>query len=568
MTATRTAVPLEDDGCSVTNDAARPVNIFAFAADDNESVDQALYESSLAALTEDASSWKSLVCGLQRDWLHDGASEPPSYVLPRVDPRGDRWFDQRRTAHLRINGLPEFERVFHDFTAGSLRDLDYNNTLVAGGSVLTCLTQPESPGVDVDCSDVDIFLYGLTAAAATRKTQAIEHCLRQNIPGFEEAYYVQRNIHVITFVPTERSTYSRKFQVILRLYRSAAAVLASFDLDQVAVGYDGTEVWLQPRAVRALLTGYTLLTATVLRKTTAARLTKYALRGFGVILRVHDVGESTALLLQDRIRSIEENMERRAAEFVRPYFHGGEPITALLNHARCRIDSSWTDTLTDFVTLAAVWNQAVQVDCGVGTLAEYLRRGEVPYTGLDLSAPPRSATVSASLNEDEWPDVTGRTYSLLSSACLDWSVRASSVSELIKDPHLYCLYVPQTEVPKVMAIARRQGVGHALTQPPGWYPLWDTTRGSALLVEWKQSTEWMWHPWRVDSDPACDQLHSTLRSAAVASQVYIRAASTHHSSYKPRYGAVLTTLRKASLRDLDWREDRAQLVAWSRGDEI
>lgn len=66
--------------------------------------------------------------------------------------------------------------------------------------------------------------------------------------------------------------------------------LLNFDLDQAAMGFDGTGVWMLPRAARALVTGYTTFTMDLVqghylndrRATQDERLFKYASRGFGI----------------------------------------------------------------------------------------------------------------------------------------------------------------------------------------------------------------------------------------------------------------------------------------------
>lgn len=52
---------------------------------------------------------------------------------------------------------------------------------------------------------------------------------------------------------------SRTVQIILRLYRSPAHVLGAFDLDCVAVGWDGRQVLAMPRCLRALSTKTNLM---------------------------------------------------------------------------------------------------------------------------------------------------------------------------------------------------------------------------------------------------------------------------------------------------------------------
>ena len=47
-------------------------------------------------------------------------------------------------------------------------------------------------------------------------------------------------------------------QIVLNLSKTVADVLLNFDLDQCAMGFNGTPVLMLPRCARALETGYTV----------------------------------------------------------------------------------------------------------------------------------------------------------------------------------------------------------------------------------------------------------------------------------------------------------------------
>ena len=46
----------------------------------------------------------------------------------------------------------------------------------------------------------------------------------------------------------------RAVQIVLRLYRSPAEVMAGFDVDACCVAFDGNRVWANPRSIMALMT--------------------------------------------------------------------------------------------------------------------------------------------------------------------------------------------------------------------------------------------------------------------------------------------------------------------------
>jgi hypothetical protein len=52
--------------------------------------------------------------------------------------------------------------------------------------------------------------------------------------------------------------------VVLVLYKTKEQVLQFFDLDCIAMGYDGSNVWVLPRTLRALATGYNFVEQGVL----------------------------------------------------------------------------------------------------------------------------------------------------------------------------------------------------------------------------------------------------------------------------------------------------------------
>lgn len=45
---------------------------------------------------------------------------------------------------------------------------------------------------------------------------------------------------------------ARRIQIVLKLISNPKEVLLNFDLDPCSLGFDGEELWLLPRAARAL----------------------------------------------------------------------------------------------------------------------------------------------------------------------------------------------------------------------------------------------------------------------------------------------------------------------------
>jgi hypothetical protein len=152
-------------------------------------------------------------------------------------------------------------------------------------------------------ADVDMFLYGLDEEGAMKvKMIGLIKKLTfwQKIKEIHEVMLAKRK--KTTCIRTSRtlticSDYERHVQIVLRLYSIPAEVrsllycelnwqvLLGFDLDCVAVGFDGENVWALPRARRAFNYRYNITDPTrqTFRTTSYEyRLYKYSKRGFAI----------------------------------------------------------------------------------------------------------------------------------------------------------------------------------------------------------------------------------------------------------------------------------------------
>ena len=158
---------------------------------------------------------------------------------------------EQRAPHIRIQpSVAAFRRRFDELTGNVLKGLDWNNLLVAGGIVLGALLVGDSPDSSKqwESSDIDVYVYGLGPQAATERIKHIFQVFRANLPQGAPTLVV-RNSKTITFYsdfPT------RRIQIVLKLVNSPKDVLLNFDLDICAIGWDGSNVWMLPRAARAL----------------------------------------------------------------------------------------------------------------------------------------------------------------------------------------------------------------------------------------------------------------------------------------------------------------------------
>jgi len=156
--------------------------------------------------------------------------------------------------------------------------------VVAGGSVLGSLRCHTGNHVSGFTSDIDLFICISEPQEANRITHRIWNALAVD----HERWWILRGPGVVNMVLwTNMDTIEQKVQIVLRLYDSPAEVLYGFDVDCCCCCYDGREVWLTPRCLRALQTMANVLNplhAWPNRASYELRLTKYSIRGFAVAI--------------------------------------------------------------------------------------------------------------------------------------------------------------------------------------------------------------------------------------------------------------------------------------------
>ncbi|KZS95031.1 hypothetical protein SISNIDRAFT_483937 [Sistotremastrum niveocremeum HHB9708] len=189
---------------------------------------------------------------------------------------GFNFLDLKRASQIRLqSSLPDFVMSFHHITQGVLKGLDWQNVFIAGGIVLGTLLSPPSLSTsqttsEFTKSDIDLYIHGLGPAAACEKIREVYEIVRSNLP-LDASILVVRNSKTITFF----SKYPiRRIQIVLKLVENPRDVLLNFDLDICAIGFDGVEVYMLPRAARALERDR--------RASQQDRVFKYANRGYGI----------------------------------------------------------------------------------------------------------------------------------------------------------------------------------------------------------------------------------------------------------------------------------------------
>lgn len=219
-----------------------------------------------------------------RDLGSETAEEKEKYIMHLKDD------DRKPTGSPAVvQSLREFQNNFNVFSELSLADMDWNNVVAAGSSVVTSLLPtPEKYNsskralrqyyheVVAPASDVDLFIYGLTEDEAIEKIKQIERSIREAILIETTTIRTKNAITIASQYPT------RHIQIVLRIYKSVSEILTGFDVDCSCAAYDGKEVYVAPRALAAYMTQINQIDLTRRSPSYENRLSKYSHRGFEV----------------------------------------------------------------------------------------------------------------------------------------------------------------------------------------------------------------------------------------------------------------------------------------------
>ncbi|KAK7053725.1 ankyrin repeat protein, partial [Favolaschia claudopus] len=189
-----------------------------------------------------------------------------------------------------VSDIDEFKKNWGVFSEGSLSQLlDWNNVVAAGGAVLACLTPLSEEAkaskrsmrkyyhsVAYPTSDVDLFLWGLTPEQAEAKIIKIYEAVRDSVPWDVTCVRTKHTVSIHSQYPY------RSVQIVLRLYKSPAEILAGFDIDAPCCAYDGNRVYANPRAITAMLRQCNTVDMTRRSPSYEVRLAKYSGRAFEV----------------------------------------------------------------------------------------------------------------------------------------------------------------------------------------------------------------------------------------------------------------------------------------------
>ncbi|KAE8223038.1 hypothetical protein CF326_g8265 [Tilletia indica] len=115
----------------------------------------------------------------------------------------------------------------------------------------------------------------------------------------------------------------------------------------VAIGYDDEEVWMEPRALRAILTGYSFASTERINRATTDRLSK-------VFDDVDGPDETMSLTTEahDRIGKHILNLRHRCSTELLE--HKSVNVGTVLRHAQLSKTGRWLDNYQNFAIFAAI----------------------------------------------------------------------------------------------------------------------------------------------------------------------------------------------------------------------
>ncbi|KAL7628273.1 hypothetical protein AAE478_002472 [Parahypoxylon ruwenzoriense] len=188
-----------------------------------------------------------------------------------------------------VESLREFRHNFGVFSESSLAEMDWNNVVAAGSSVVNCLLPvPKNYKQSkralrqyyhekfCPASDVDLFLYGLNEEQAIEKIKDIETRVRDAILSEVTVVRTKNAITICSQYPT------RHIQIVLRVYKSVSEILTGFDIDCSGAAFDGKQVYCTPRALASYITQVNPIDLSRRSPSYENRLSKYSHRNFEV----------------------------------------------------------------------------------------------------------------------------------------------------------------------------------------------------------------------------------------------------------------------------------------------
>ncbi|KAK0702836.1 hypothetical protein B0H67DRAFT_676136 [Lasiosphaeris hirsuta] len=225
-----------------------------------------------------------LITTRSRDLAKETDEEKARYIMPLPA--------EKRRPHgspAVVGSIKEFQKNFSIFSESSLADLNWDNIVAAGSSVVNCILPVPAEFNTTKrklreyyhekfcpASDVDLFLYGLAHDEAIEKIKEVERAIRDAILTEITVVRTKYAITIASQYPT------RHVQIVLRVYKSVGEILTSFDIDAAGGAYDGKQVYVAPRALGSYITQINHIDLTRRSPSYENRLSKYSHRNFEV----------------------------------------------------------------------------------------------------------------------------------------------------------------------------------------------------------------------------------------------------------------------------------------------
>ncbi|KAK0556916.1 hypothetical protein OC844_005718 [Tilletia horrida] len=355
--------------------------------------------------------WRAQLLALDCAWTFEPGSRV--VMIERTPVPGLAFFDQLRAPAVGIRSPKAFAAEMSKRTKGVLAGLDYTNMVMAGGFPLSCLVTNPRGGPLFQASDIDLYLYASSGTQATRKALHIQEVIDKNVGNFEQHYHIVRTMGTLTFVP-KAGTGSKypKIQLVMKIHYNGLDVIANFDRDEVSMAWDGAELYLDVRAVRAVNEGFSVLTEKLIKSTSMARTIKYAQRGFGLISRISGATRVERDAVRATATGIYDWMFEciKASRFDEPGLgvpHKSINMRDVMKAIHARVGESWLASFTAFAHAAALWDHL----CARCDDLEPLFRGvQSPvYLGLETS-------YDSLIAEDEEPSLGEQWETAMSQA--------------------------------------------------------------------------------------------------------------------------------------------------------
>ena len=164
--------------------------------------------------------------------------------------------------------LGHFMADFERFTCGMFEGADWNNIVMAGGSMdkLMDASLTEYP----ESSDIDIFIFGETSDIRKQKVHDLLHFFESK---YQVIYGIRGSVIDLLLDGVERMV-----QIICTCMTSGFEIINNFDVSNVQVMFDGQNVWMTLAALMTCKYQTTSFSGTPLPR----RLAKSLLRGYQI----------------------------------------------------------------------------------------------------------------------------------------------------------------------------------------------------------------------------------------------------------------------------------------------